>query len=229
MRRFAALLLLSAAACGLFWLYAAPKEGDRKKYLELLHSSLSVKEERGYSATQKRLGVRKDILYSDDKGRLQLSIQSDDGALLVQHRDEETQIVENLDHFVCVMQEELFYRAADGTELQHRSDGRMLLRGSETKELLYPIEELEPMQSVRLLYADKARYYYGADRLTAKNVKISRYLLDGHALPTVEQVKEGALLMEGIADSVTFTVKRAAFDFKANRLKATFYEPRRGI
>ena len=173
-----------------------------------------------YVARQQRVGVRKDILFTEKDGRIQLKLLSAATELVFDQNEEKLQIVENMNDVRCYMQEELFYLLPDGREVKKAKDGMFVLRDKdevvETEEKL-----LQPMQIVRVLDAALASYTYSTDLFVARHANVSRYLLPGHTF--TGEVDKGKLMMSGIAQVVEFSLGGESLNFKAYHLKAKFY------
>jgi hypothetical protein len=107
------------------------------------------------AADQKRLGVRKDIWFTqEDKSRLHYRIESQSSTLTLIPVENKLEIIENLDKIKCGMQEKLF---VTGTT---------------------------PTQQLRFLEADQGIYRYSTQQFIAESVTLSLYRLPGHQLPS---------------------------------------------
>lgn len=186
---FIGLLIVSS-----FVLFSSSEE-DVKEYEKLMQNSdpnKANKESPVYTAKQQRQGSNKEILYSKGDSRLKLRICSRHAELVLDHREEKTEIIENMHGVVCSMQEELYYALPNSKE---------------------------PMQVIRYLEADEAIYRYKTDTFTAERVRISRYVVPGHEL--VENFEGVKPLMSGIAKKIEFSLSGEDLNFTAHGLKAT--------
>lgn len=202
---------------------------DQIAFQELMQSRDDV--ENNYTSRQHRVGVQKDVLYSENGQHLQLRLKSTHAELALDHHGGQTEVVENMYGVICYIQEELYYKLADGREVIRQLDGRFLLKGADPKEQdswINPKETpLQPMQVVRRVDADTAVYYYKNSQFLAENVKVSRYVAAGD---TIEQASISTEpLMDGVASWVEFSLGGKEINFKANQLKAKFYGPGRGL
>lgn len=180
-----------------------PTNNSMKRYLAL---SQETKEHKELAATHKqfREGVRKDLYVVHVPHRLQATLTSPVSELTLTHVQGEAEVVENLKKFQCLMQEEVYYLLPDGTKSPF---------GGETGK---------PMQVVRDFNAVSGKFYYQRHLLTASRVFLSRFLLPGWKLPDV--IKDYEPNMKGVARSAELTFGNG-FKFKAQNLKATFFNP----
>lgn len=182
-----------------------------------------------YTATQQHSQAHKDIWFMDNGQRLHLLLRSADTELILSHDDQETEVVENMINMTCFMQEELYYELPDGREVLRQPDGQFVLRhaknAKETSEL--DIKNLKPMQVIRYMQADKASYFYQAERLEAENVKISRYIAPSHIL--INSLDGLTPLLKGVARSIEFSLANREIKFTAHQFKALLHSTKRPL
>jgi hypothetical protein len=182
-----------------------------------------------YVAKQKRIGIQKDILFTEGEGRLQFRLTSTHSELVLDHHDEQNEIMENLHNIKCIMQEELYYLLPTGQEAVKLLNSKVLIRNAdqEKPESWIPISSpgIKPMQIIRYIEAEEASYYYQSGKFVADQVKIFRYEVPGHTL--IEPMKNNDLIMKGTAQSIEFSIMDKEINFKANQFKASFFSSRR--
>jgi len=152
---------------------------------------------------QMRENVHKQI-WIQDQTPLYFSIQSKNSNLFFFKECSQIEIIEELEDVTCVLQEELFYRFADGTTS------------------LSPQEGAEPWQKTRYLKAEQAHYNYQTHLFVADTVHLWEYQLAGHAPPSTFQGIDPQL--EATAQSVEFILNAKELDFTAHKMHAIFYE-----
>lgn len=227
---FTLLLIFFTVCVGvLFWRMGRVRESEEREYRQLMldaESSGSVNST-PYTARQERQGVQKDFFFSKGKERLQIRLKAETAQLILDQKDVQTQIIEKMQKVKCFMQEELYYLMADGREVVWQPNGQFLLKQADPKDpsswLTLNPSELFPMQVVRFLEADEAEYYYKDGRFVGEEVKISRYILEGHQL---QEIAQGHLLMKGVAGKVEFSFNgpEKELQFSAEKLKSTFFD-----
>ncbi len=225
-------LLFSAAIFGVAWMLTSPTPAQQRKYSKLMAHADNAKTgttTAPYKAKQERIGILKEVVFSDGPHRLKLRLKASDALLVLDHRaEDQTEIVENMNHVVCYMQEELFYVLPDGREVIEQRNGKFLLRNANPQDPASYIAKgdpgLKPMQIMRYMEADTASYFYRTDRFVADNVQITRYLIPGHLLAT--SFDKAKVLMKGVASTVEFSLD-GQVNFKASKLKANFFTNRR--
>lgn len=201
---------------------------DVADYQKLMQNQDDTQGGNAYTSRQRRVGVQKDVFFIENDQHLQLRLQSAHTQLALDHHDGQTELVEHMHDVTCYIQEELFYKLADGREALRQEDGRLLIKHADPKEVESWIENdkttVEPVQIIRLVEADTAFYYYKNNQFLAENVKITHYIAPGH---NIEQAaKSEKLLMSGIATWVEFSLTGNDINFKACQLKAKLYAPR---
>jgi hypothetical protein len=178
-----------------------------------------------YTSTQQHRTTHKDIWFTQGDQRLQLRLRSKDTRLVLEHQDNNVQVVEHMQGVTCYIQEELYYVTKDGRELKLKDNGSYVLRKSDSKDAreikLTDKISPTPMQVIRYLEADNASYYYQSDRFLAEQVHVIRVAVPGHTL--TESLKGLIPLMSGIARSVEFTLADNELNFTAYQLKATLH------
>ncbi len=201
---------------------------DAKKYHELM-ADAGVKNDESqtnpYQSKQQRHQVQKDALYMQGANRLRLRIIAADAQMVLDHSDEETQIVEHMQDVTCYMQEELYYLLPDGREATLQDNGKLLIKKTDPQDpaswVEITLKQIKPMQLIRLMKAETASYYYKTELFLADKVAISRYAILGHELPN--SLKNEKLLMKGTAAQVHFFLNGKDLNFQASQLKASLY------
>jgi len=147
---------LTAGILSLLWLVkiAYVRPSDIAEYREFVRKSREVASTKAVrSAEQRRLGVRKDIWFSQEQGGLlHTRIDSEASTLVLLPKDDKVDIIENLEGIRCWMQDRLF---ANGSA---------------------------PMQQMRFFEADTGTYRYATQQFLAQTVELSFFRLPGHAL-----------------------------------------------
>lgn len=216
------IVLIGALIYAYFALFSIG-ESDRKEYWVLMAQTDPHLSQTPYTAKQHHHRVHKDIWFTKAGQRMQVRIYSADTELVLDRQDQQTEVVEKMHGVTCYMQEELYFVLPDGREVIKLEDGTLKLRGSDPQKTgsLATIEqtELKPLQIIRYLEADTASYYYQTDRFLADDVKVSRFITEGHTL--VESLDGLKPLMDGIASSVEFSLVGDDLLFTAQQLKAT--------
>ena len=180
-------------------------EEDSRLYQQLIESEdpNHLNDASPYKAKQQRQAIQKDIFFTQKEERLQLRLISAEAELILDHHDDETEIIEQMHDVKCYMQEELFYVLPDGRKTQAAD-----------------AEGVKAMQIIRYLEAEAASYHYKSEKFKAENVKISRYAVQGHQLEDFNQAAK--LIMDGLAKKVEFSLSGKDLNFKAHQLKAKF-------
>lgn len=155
MSKFAVILYGTAAA--LLWLTFHHTSKDEAQLQELMTSAdlATTREQAGGLVSycqQFRTGVVRELLVRDELPR-RCRITSRDSELFLFRQHKEIEIVEELDHVRCILQEEL-----------------------------YVTPQGQPMQIVHTLEAERACYDYTTQTLTASDALVRKYRLPGHAL-----------------------------------------------
>lgn len=105
------------------------------------------------AANQEREGVRKEIWFTqEDHSRLHYRIDSKTSTLTLLPTEEKVDIIENLQHIKCWMQDKLYLSGGN------------------------------PMQQMRFFEADTGTYQYTTQQFLAKTVALSLFRFPGHAL-----------------------------------------------
>ena len=117
-----------------------------------------------FAADQKRLGVRKDIWFTqEDQSRLHFRIDSNSSTLTLLPQDDKVDMIENLEGVRCWMQDKL-YMTATG-----------------------------PMQQMRYFEAKTGTYQLTSQQFLAHAVHLSLFRLPGSVLPTLLNPKTAFL------------------------------------
>lgn len=160
MKWFQQATLVSALGLGfvsllLFTQMLYVRQSDKIAYQEVLTRTRSPEAKPSpTSSNQRREGVRKDIWFTqEDRSRLHYRIQSQASTLTLLPTDERLDIIENLEHIQCWMQDKLY--VAGGA----------------------------PMQQMRFFEADAGTYQYTTQKLFAQAVSLSLFRLPGHTIP----------------------------------------------
>lgn len=116
-----------------YWSGISPE--DAKRYHELM-ADAGVKDEGTgdpYQSKQERKRVQKDAFFMQGQERLRLRILAATAQIVLDHREEETQVIEHMNDVTCLMQEELYYLLPNGREASRQADGRLLIRHADPK------------------------------------------------------------------------------------------------
>ncbi len=195
-----------------------PSEGAKADYRELMQKAKPISvgklKKDPFIATHQRIGVCKDVFYLDGGQRLHMRVESDRGDIVYESDGSGLDIIEELMNVKCTMQEELFYVLPDGREVVCDSEGSYRFRNGKPYS---DRGQLQPMQLVRYIEAEKASYYITKDSLKAGKAEICRYRLPGHELCEVSVM--GKLLMKGVADQIDVQLSDKGIQFHAKGLK----------
>ena len=195
-------------------------------YDELMMKTGAKKEDKtssDYLVRQTRQQVQKQLLFTENEQRMELQLLADNTQMIYDHSSDQTKIVEQMNGIVCTMQEELYYILPDGREACFFDEGTLLIRNEDAKNPASYVSQatkgIVPMQIIRHMVADKGFYDYKNDLFFAENVKIDCFTALSHEL-TLSLIPKKKL-MNGVADSVEFSLDGKKLNFKANKLKAT--------
>ena len=177
-----------------------PSKKSENRYLKLIKQT---KEEKVLAATHKqnREGVRKDLFVARPGHRLRTVLTCPVSELTLSYDRGESEVVENLKKFHCVMQEEVYNVDGEGGKIP------LNVRG-------------EPMQVVRDFDALSGQFYYQRQRLAAERAFVSRYTLPGHEMP--ELIEDVLPMMKGVARSAELDFGNG-IKFKTRHLKAALF------
>lgn len=143
---------LSLILLGTYFSLSQYGEKDLEAYHALI-SAADIKAENDYTTTQPRMGVQKDLHFMQGENRLKAVLKGDKARLVFDHHEGKTEIVEEIEHACCIMQEGLI------------SDvGR-------------------PVQMICILEAEHANYHHQRGILVAEMVEMCRYVVPGHQFP----------------------------------------------
>jgi hypothetical protein len=149
---------LCMAAISSLWLVKLVylSAADRVKYEKLLETGRAIaRATKGEQTHQTRGGVRKDLwLSQQDHSRLHYRIDSKSSVLTLLPIDDKVDIIENLQHLKCWMQDKLY---AQGDVV---------------------------MQQMRFFEADQGIYQYSTQRFAANSVILSLFRVPGAVLPS---------------------------------------------
>ncbi|MEM1282511.1 MAG: hypothetical protein AAGG81_03055 [Chlamydiota bacterium] len=201
------LCILAPIVIGVWFLI--PSEKDASQYHELVDLSQSARsaKKKSYVATQYREGVIKDIYYQHDHNPVKARVSSDRSQLVFDQQNEGMEILEHMEQLVCVMQKELFYVTDEGNEILLDQEG--FFKDRKGKRVSVGEREPYPMQVVRYVTADTAKYYYNKERIVANQPTITEYRAEGHELPAIEDPL--SLIMDGTtikSDSMKLSFQR---------------------
>lgn len=149
---------LCMAVLSLAWIfkliYLSP--ADRLKCAQMLTAGRAIaKASKDQQTHQNRSGVRKDLwLSQEDHTRLHYRIDSKNSLLTLLPIDDKLDIIENLQHIKCWMQDKLY---AQGNTV---------------------------MQQMRFFEADQGIYQYSTQKFAASSVALSLFRIPGVQLPT---------------------------------------------
>ncbi|MGA8164222.1 MAG: hypothetical protein WB791_04255 [Waddliaceae bacterium] len=167
------------------------EEGNYRELIEKANPFLLNQGNLGFEAQQSRQGVQKDMWYQKEENkRLQVSLNSAASALVLERHGEVNEIVEAMQGFTGFIQEDLYYD-----------------------------EEAKPMQHVRYIEAETARYNYHTQLLTAEGAKMIDYSTSGHDLiDSLEGVVEPRF--NAVAESLEISGLTKECRVKAHRVRA---------
>jgi hypothetical protein len=201
---------------------------DEARYQELIRSSTPSANQSQLSveiAKQKREDIEKNIWFSQKMNRLHLRLRSERSTIQFIHTGKKKEIFEDLEEVACYMQESLYYLTPDGKKAALEDSGKVLVKGADKAlhESWYEPTDgrLIPMQIIRHFEADRGLHNYTDDLFTAENVTITRFTSPGHVLS--DEPEQNAILMKGLARSIDFSLGGAEVNFRAYKLKATFF------
>ena len=196
-----AICLLVLSFIATYQLVVSPKGTDRASYQQLLANTDPHHTYTSNSATQKGVGMQKELWVPRNQKRIQLLLTSEASELLFEQVDGRSELVERLHGVTCYLQEELLFLLPDG----------QLISGAEEEHTL-------PVQIIQCIQAQDATYYYTNDQLVAKDASVSRYVLPGHALSSSQEGQkllfsgEMALLLISAKNQTQFS----AYQFNAS-------------
>lgn len=223
-------LITAATALLLAFLVHIPKE-DYALYEEILKSSnpqSMAKEESEQIGHQDRELIEKQLWFTRNRIRLNITLQAEQSRLTYSLEDVGVDLVEEMQQVRGWMQEELFYRLPDGREAIPQEDGALLLRNADptltSSWIPRDTPGLEPWQQVREFEAEHATYLYWKKELVAKEASVRQYYSPGHQIRPTAAPPE--LLMTGVARRFTFTLVDREPKFHAETLSASIYSPR---
>ncbi|MDF2577138.1 MAG: hypothetical protein K0S74_622 [Chlamydiales bacterium] len=175
---------------------------------------------------QNRVNVTKDIWRILNQQRLHGFLSSAESQIVTTAETE--QVLEQLKDVTIWLQQELYYRLPNDKEGLLQSNGKILMKNGnpEDPNAWFKLDKrFKPMQKVDLIQAEAAIYHISSNRLVAYNVKLYRYLLPTHTLPTNNQHLEP--IMVGTTAKLELSLLDSeGWSFKANQLKTTFYSPK---
>lgn len=205
------LMLIFGLSFFLYQFFISTPDAEKEYQALMRNADPSKLESTPYVATQQHRQSHKDIWYTKEDQRMQLCLRSVDTELVLDHHDDNTELIEHMKDVTCYMQEELYYLLQDGHEvIKHQ--------GGESQP-----EVGIPMQVIRYMKADTATYNYQTDHFFADNVQVSRYIIPGHQITFY--LSDSTPLMHGIASSVEFSLVGNELNFTAHQLKATLHSP----
>jgi hypothetical protein len=166
---------------------------DRVKYAKMLETGRAIaKATQNEQSHQTRGGVRKDLwLSQQDLSRLHYRIDSKSSVLTLLPIDDKVDIIENLQHIKCWMQDKLY---AQGDVV---------------------------MQQMRFFEADQGIYQYSTQRFTANSVILSLFRVPGALLPSSVDLSKAFLrgIAQDVSFSIAGkTTQFQAQKFKATLL-----------
>lgn len=165
------------------------REQAHQDYAKLLQASKQVHKQEDSLSYSKQL--RSEVtkqIWYQDNTPLYIRIESPQSELFFSQHSNQVEVIEQLGNVVCIMQEELYY------------------------------DEGKPMQKVRYMEGEHARYHYNSRLFIAHNVKLWKYEIEGHTPPEAQPIASSN--MSATADSVEFILKNAILDFTAHHMHA---------
>ena len=211
----AASILFVAGACVFLIPVFYYSDEDEKAYRQLVQQSNPINSNQSaapYKATQHRERIQKDLLYSQGRERLQVRLNSQKADLIIHHKEDSNELIENMQGVTGCIQEELFYLLSDGSKAVKNSNGQFWIPSNDknpSSSWVDPTDpELIPMQHIRYLEAATATYEYKTGQLIANQVKISRYTIPGHTIPPFLKVSltHYQPQMSGVAQGIEFSL-----------------------
>jgi len=190
---FISALCMAATCVGWLFKLVYLTDADRVKYVKLLEAGRAVaKATKSEQTHQTRGGVRKDLwLSQEDHSRLHYRIESKSSVLTLLPIDDKVDIIENLQHIKCWMQDKLY------------TQGDVV------------------MQQMRFFEADQGIYQYSTQRFAANSVILSLFRVPGMQLPTTVDPSKAFLqgLAQDVSFSIAGkTTQFQAQKFKATLL-----------
>lgn len=169
------------------------RSSDLEAYKKMIKERAIASSEQGSSTNQQRIGVSKDIWFSqDDSSRLHYQIASKSSTLTLTPIGNKFEIVETLDGIQCWMQDKLFTDTAS----------------------------LKPMQQTRFIEAETGHYRYTTQEFKADNVALSLFRLPGHSLPK-KNIDQKEAFLRGKAHDISFLFSGKTPQFQAKQFQAT--------
>lgn len=160
-----------------------------------------------YKARQSHENVQKDIWFtpSDSIQKHLLRLYSEGTEFILNYENDRSEIIENMQHVDCYLQEKFYFLGSDGKELD------LALESSD-----------KPMQQLIYFQANSATYSYQSGHLLAYDVHFFRFAAPGHDMN--ENLSQFLLLFEGNADKLEISLQESNLEIKAHNLKANLFE-----
>lgn len=150
-------LLWVSVVCISVWIFYTPPSQAMEDYQNLIHLNDQARKDKhkkqSHAHQQTRYQVSKQIFYQQDQQRLQSRLTSQQSELMLQQKEDKTELVEHFKDVTCMMQEE------------------------------FVKDEMPFKQLVRCLKAREATYGYQSGQFEAEEVELARYLIPGHQWP----------------------------------------------
>jgi lipopolysaccharide export system protein LptA len=168
-------IVLVGATAGACWWMVEDSATAQHRYHQLLQTANPVNsklEPVGYTAKQKREGVRKSYYFIPPKGigRQELRLSAANSELVL-NRAETSEILEKMDDFKAMVQESLYYQLPSGKESLAMAEGAI------------------PMQRITYIESESADCNYTHAALKANKAEMTRFTLSGHQL--INTLEEG--------------------------------------
>lgn len=225
---YVSLFLLSLTIIFLTLHLGVIKETDRRTYHDIAAlsnlNSTKTQQSASYQANQNREQVFKEYIAENGPERLSFKLFCPISSLSYREKLDRKELIETMNEVTCLMQEELYYVLPSGQKAYRQPCQKVLIEHGDPDLPNSWLEandpRLKPMQIVCRIIADQAVYSYHTNQLFAEALSIERFVLDGHALESIEKPRK--LLMSGQAAHAEF-IPGKEITFKAENLKATLY------
>lgn len=225
-------LSLIALCWALFYLTMGHySQADKLAYDEMISGEAKeAKVPETQTSRQLRTGMQKSVYFNDGDQHLELRIASAASELAFEKNGRHVEIVEHLHDVTGWLQERLYYVLPDGREATLQGNGRLLIKGSNPKDLSSWASVNDPgvvlQQSLLILKAKNAVYHYKDEQFAAENVEMWRYLAPGHHINT--DLKEAKLMAHGVATGIELSLAGKGLDFLAHNFNAKYSLPSQG-
>ncbi len=178
---------------------------SRRKYSKIL-SKLQPGDS-SHSGASRRNKVKKDVWVEKSDNIFHYLVVSGDSILhLNQSRSKQMQAIEEMGDITCYLQQKKYYVDS---------------KGAEASEF-----EGQPMQQICILKMADGTYNYFNKNFYGDNALISVYQLPGHELSSNVSVKDATKVLDGVCDSVKFSLDDQKPRLSTQNLQANVYTER---